>query len=114
MQKEITPQQALQKKYPEQIILVSCCHQSGKANLIPLGWSMQTSFKPPMVAISVGKTRYSHYLIKESQDFVIGFPGIDITASSTIRLPSRIRYNLDGVSGQNVLIHPDNKYKCMR
>ncbi len=46
----------------------------GKPNIIALGWCMPTSFDPPMMAISVGKTRYSHQLISESREFVLAFP----------------------------------------
>lgn len=78
IQKEITPQEALKKKYPEAIVLVSCCDEKGRVNIIPLGWSMQISFNPPMIAISVGKTRYSHKLIYQVKEFVLGYPGIDM------------------------------------
>ncbi|MCI2426008.1 flavin reductase family protein [Candidatus Acetothermia bacterium] len=43
-----------------------------------LGWSMCTSFIPPMVAISIGKTRYSHKLISEGKEFVFAYPGEDM------------------------------------
>jgi flavin reductase (DIM6/NTAB) family NADH-FMN oxidoreductase RutF len=76
--REIKPEEALKRKYPESIVLVSCCGEEGRPNLIPLGWSMQTSFSPPMIAISVGKTRYSHKLIRKTKEFVLTFPGIDM------------------------------------
>ena len=39
---------------------------------------MQTSFRPRLVAISVGKTRHSHKLIAESREFVLALPGEDL------------------------------------
>ena len=73
--KEVTITEALSAKYPEVVCLLSCISKEGKPNLIPLGWSMQTSFSPPMLAISVGKSRYSHKLISESKEFVFTYPG---------------------------------------
>jgi flavin reductase (DIM6/NTAB) family NADH-FMN oxidoreductase RutF len=34
-------------------------------------WAARSSFKPPLVSVSVGKTRYSHDLIKESGVFAL-------------------------------------------
>lgn len=65
---------ALSKKYPEPVVLVISCDKKGKANIITLGWSMQTSSEPPMLAISVSHKRYSHQLISEQKEFVLCFP----------------------------------------
>ena len=73
--KEVQPQEAFQKKYPEQVVLVvTWDEKNNRPNIITLGWSMQTSFNPPMIAISVGKTRHSHGLISKTKEFVLCFP----------------------------------------
>jgi len=69
---------AILKKYPEQIVLVTSVDAMGKPNIITMGWSMFCSGDPPMVAISVGKTRYSHKLIFQTKEFVYTFPGEDL------------------------------------
>jgi len=67
---------------PTQTILVSCRGNAKdkfssrkilKDNLFVLDWHMQTSFEPFLFAISVGKTRFSHQLIKESRVFAVNF-----------------------------------------
>ncbi len=64
---------------PSRISLaVSLDGRNNRSNIIALGWKMRTSFKPPMVAISVGKTRYSHDLIAMEKEFVLAFPGEDM------------------------------------
>ncbi len=72
--KEVSVEEAWKRKYPEQVSWAVSVDSEGKANIISLGWCMTTSFKPPMMAISVGKTRYSHKLISESREFVLAFP----------------------------------------
>lgn len=72
--KEVSANEAWKRKYPESVVLVTSVDKEGNPNIIALGWSMCTSFVPPMVAISVGKTRYSHKLISESKEFVFTFP----------------------------------------
>jgi len=76
--KEVSIEEAWEQRYPEGIVLVTCVDEKGRPNIIPLGWSMKTSFDPPMVAISVGKTRYSHRLISKQREFVLAFPGEDL------------------------------------
>lgn len=60
---------------PENIVLVVSINEAGKANLMPAGWHMRTSFSPPMLAVSIGKTRYTHRLLSEQKEFVVAFPG---------------------------------------
>jgi len=59
---------------PQRIVLAVSTDAEGKANIIPLGWKMMTSFDPPMYAISIGLTRYSHRLISEGKEFVLAWP----------------------------------------
>jgi len=60
---------------PSRIVLAVSVDESDNPNIIVLGWKMQTSFDPPMVAISVGKTRYSHGSLLGSSEFVLAIPG---------------------------------------
>jgi len=72
--REVPVEEAWKRKYPERTVLAVSISKDGKPNIITLGWNMPTSIKPPMVAISVGLTRYSHKLISESGEFVLAFP----------------------------------------
>ena len=70
---------AIKRKYPEQIAYaVTWDAANDRADIIPLGWAMPTSIQPPMLAISVGHTRHSHKLIKETGEFVLVFPSADM------------------------------------
>lgn len=55
---------------PVPVMLVSCGHGEIK-NLITVAWTGVVNTEPPMVYISVRKSRFSHQLIKESGEFVI-------------------------------------------
>jgi len=57
---------------PRQTILVTCRFKE-KDNIITLDWHTPLSFNPMMYAISVGKTRYSLELIRNSGVFVVNF-----------------------------------------
>lgn len=61
--------------YPRQTVLVTSWDgKNGRANIITLDWSMPLSMKPFLVAIAVGKTRYSYDCIKGCGEFVVNVP----------------------------------------
>ncbi len=64
--------------HPRHTVLVTSVDEKDNPNIITLAWSMVTSFKPPMVAISVAPERYSHNLIKKGREFVVNVPNMDI------------------------------------
>ena len=76
--KPVAYAQAIKRKYPEPVCLVVTADAGGKPNIIPVGWAVQTSVHPPMLAISVAKQSYSHALIEAGRQFVLCFPGEDL------------------------------------
>ena len=75
--KEVNVSEAWGRKYPEPVVMVTSI-KDGKPNIIPLGWSMITSFVPSMMAISIGHTRYSHEIISKGKEFVLAYPSEDM------------------------------------
>ncbi|MDI6890099.1 MAG: flavin reductase family protein [Thermodesulfovibrionales bacterium] len=49
-----------------------------KINVMTAAWQMPVSFKPMLVAVSIGHERFSHKLILESCEFVINIPHLGI------------------------------------
>ena len=64
--------------HPMHTVLVSCVGKAGKPNITTLAWAMPTSINPPLLAISLAPTRHSHTLIKESGEFIVNIPTLDI------------------------------------
>lgn len=56
---------------PVPVVLVTCADGKGNKNVFTVAWAGTINSKPPMVSISVRKTRYSHEIIKNSGEFVI-------------------------------------------
>jgi len=67
--------QAIKRKYPEPVCLVTTIDEHGKPNVMTIGWWMLASVHPPMMAVSVARPYYSHGLIQRRREFVICFPG---------------------------------------
>ena len=74
MQKETTWAEAIRTKYPEQVAIAIAKDPQGKYNPIALGWMMNTSAKPPMMAVSIRTTHHSVTAFRHSREFVVAFP----------------------------------------
>lgn len=61
---------------PSKVALAVTQKPDGNFNLITLEWIMRTSISPPMFAISIGHTRYSHDCLQDNRYFNLVFPSI--------------------------------------
>lgn len=52
-------------------LFVITTKKGDKVNGLTVAWLTRASLEPPMVSVSIGKTRYSHGLIKESGVFAV-------------------------------------------
>lgn len=59
---------------PSKVTMAVTQKPDGGYNLITLEWFMRTSIQPPMFAISVGHTRYSHECLQDLRYFNLVFP----------------------------------------
>ncbi len=64
--------------FPSPVALVTCVDRNGKPNVLTVGWFMKTSSMPPMVAVSIAPSRYSHHLIEQTGEFVLAVPTKEI------------------------------------
>ena len=65
-------------KTPERVVFVTASDAEGNPHIITVSWSSRVSFDPPMFAISIGKNRSIHAMIRESGEFVIAVPGAEL------------------------------------
>lgn len=78
---------------PERIVW-AVAEYDGKRSICPLGWKMNTSISPPMMAISVAPSRFTHELIVKSGEFVLAWPGEDL-AEETLFCGTNSGRNVD-------------------
>lgn len=56
---------------PVPVVLVSCADSNGNNNVFTVAWAGTINTKPPMLSISVRKSRHSYQMIKETGEFVV-------------------------------------------
>jgi flavin reductase (DIM6/NTAB) family NADH-FMN oxidoreductase RutF len=108
MQKEIPFSDAIVKKYPEQAVIVLAREKSGRVNPITLGWTMITSHVPPMMAFSVGMTRYSLGVLREAGECVIAFPS-ELQVEETLLFGTKSGRDTDKLAMSGAGISPARK-----
>ncbi|MCB5272394.1 MAG: flavin reductase family protein [Candidatus Cloacimonetes bacterium] len=59
---------------PSKVALAVTQKPDGNYNLITIEWFMRTSIAPPMFAISIGHSRYSHDCLQDVRYFNLVFP----------------------------------------
>jgi len=74
MQKQVDYAEAINSKYPEQIVFAVARDKNGKANPMTVGWTMIVSGQPPMMAIALAHKRYTGEAIRHSKCFTVVFP----------------------------------------
>ena len=79
MQIAATYEQAAERRFPEQITIAIAKDADGKHNPITISWTMLTSIEPPMMAISVGKERYSAGTLRQAREFVVSLPSAQMS-----------------------------------
>lgn len=101
-------QTALARKYPEPIAIAIAKDAQGKHNPITLGWVMNTSIKPPMLAMSIGVRRYSLEVVRHAREFVISFPSTGMT-DDMLLFGTRSGRNLDKLAERGTRTQPATK-----
>ncbi|MEX2238163.1 MAG: flavin reductase family protein [Dehalococcoidia bacterium] len=46
-----------------------------EVNIMPVAWSMPASVAPPLVALAIHPARYTHDMVKHSDEFALNIPG---------------------------------------
>ncbi len=74
MQKATSINQAWERKYPEQVVLVITKAPDGRINLMAVGWVTLVSDEPPMFLLGIDDPAYTLELIRQNREFVIAYP----------------------------------------
>ncbi|MCE5250717.1 flavin reductase family protein [bacterium] len=112
MQIETPFTKAIVKKYPEQVVIVLAKEHSGRVNPITIGWTMLTSHEPPMMAFSVGVTRYSLDVLREAKECVIAYPS-ENQAEAALFFGTRSGRDTDKLALSDVRTAPASLVDCV-
>ena len=64
--------------YPLPAVMVTVGDGTGQDNIITIAWTGTINSDPPMVSISVRKSRYSHELLSKNGEFIINLVTKDL------------------------------------
>jgi len=112
MQNETSYSEAIKLKYPESIVIAIAKDPRGKCNPISLGWWMVTSGSPPMMAVSIGRSRYSLEAFRHAGEFVVAFPSAE-QGDEVLFYGSRSGRDCDKLAEFGAKTQPAKKIDCL-
>ena len=112
MQQEVPFSQAMATRFPQELVIGIARDPQGKYNPIALGWIMSTSHKPPMMAVSIGKPRYSLEAFRQAGEFVIAFPAAD-QADETMLYGTKSGRDTDKFALAKAATQPAKEIDCV-
>lgn len=68
--------------YPVPTVMVTCANAEGRANVFTVAWTGTVCSEPPMLSISVRKSRFSYGLIVDSGEFVVNIPSVRLVKTT--------------------------------
>ncbi|PLX49756.1 MAG: hypothetical protein C0613_06140 [Desulfobulbaceae bacterium] len=74
---ELAPSRANRLINHGPVVLISC-RDGDRTNIMTAAWAMPASHTPPMLAVAIGPSRFTHDLIINSNEFVVNVPGADL------------------------------------
>jgi len=63
---------------PLPVVLISCCDEKGKANVMTAAWAGTICSDPVMISVSIRKNRFSHDIIASTKEFVVNLTNEDL------------------------------------
>lgn len=96
---------------PVPAVMVSCAYQNETPNIITIAWTGIVNSDPPMTYVSIRKTRYSHNIIKKSEEFVINL-STEKLAFATDFCGVKSGRDVDKFKQQKLHTCPSEKIKC--
>lgn len=112
MQDQVDYTKAIVTKYPEQVVLGIAKDAKGVCNPIALGWTMIVSHQPPMMAVAIGKTRYSLEAFRHAGEFVIAFPS-EHQGEETLLFGTKSGRDMDKFQEAGTPLEPASKIDCV-
>ncbi len=103
MQREANLDEAMARGLPIPLAVAIIRDGAGRYNPITLAWVMNTSKNPPMLAIAIGRERYSSEALAASRQFVVAWPSATM-AHETLVFGTRSGRDIDklGLCGSAV------------
>jgi flavin reductase (DIM6/NTAB) family NADH-FMN oxidoreductase RutF len=66
------------------VVMVACQKPGENPNIITIAWIGIACSEPPMLSISVRKSRYSHEIIKSTGEFVVNIPNRELAHATDL------------------------------
>ena len=112
MQKAVEYAEAQLAKCPRELVIGIAKDAEGKCNPIALGWMMNTSIRPPMMAVSIRNTHHSVKAFRHAGEFVVAYPS-EHQADETMLYGTKSGRTCDKLALADAAVQPASKIDCV-
>lgn len=105
MQRQVEIEEAMTRSLPLPLAIAIVKDPSGKYNPISVAWAMNASKEPPMLAISIGRTRYSFEGFEATRYFTVAYPSSTMSGD-TVFFGTHSGREMDKLSYYGTAIEP--------
>jgi len=81
MQQQASVDEAIARKYPEPVVVVTTRSRDGRPNAMAVGWVAIASSDPLMFVLGIDDGAYTFELIQATRQFVVAFPEENMAAA---------------------------------
>ncbi len=111
MQKQADVNEALARKYPEQVVLVTTRSRAGRPNVMAVGWTCTVSSDPWMFLVGIDDEALTYANIRSTREFVVAFPS-DRQAKETLFVGTRHGHRIDKFAACKLKTQPASIVKA--
>lgn len=112
MQSCCTYEDANGRRKPQPVAIAIARDMHGRCNPITLSWYMNTSIEPPLLAISIGRTRHSLAVIRRCGAFVLSIPAEGMAAATKL-FGSASGREVDKLAESGLKTQPAERIDCV-
>lgn len=102
---------ALNFLYPQPLAFLTAVGPDGTRNAMAVGWLMQASFEPPILAVAVSPKNFTHRLIEQTESFVVSLAG-EGQANLVLKLGTMSSSGQDKLAAAGVEATPGKTTGC--
>ena len=67
---------------PVPVVMLSCQRPGERPNIITVAWVGTVCSEPPMVSVAIRPERFSHDIIRDTGEFVVNIPTVDLVRAT--------------------------------
>lgn len=111
MQRKVSSDHALKRKYPEPVVMISTRAPNGRVNVMTAAWHAIVSGDPLMFMVAIDSEALTYSLIRKTRQFTLAFPAETMGAVARFA-GTHHGHTLDKIAATGLKLQQPHKIKA--